>query len=152
MAATHSLSIVHHCARLHHPRDRRFASHLPGDIPTIAPSPTLPGPTGFQPHPTSGRAQQAWLSSLGFALPYGIPSHDTFRDVFRHLAPGAFQYCFTAWINAACARLGFDHVQVDGKALRGSRGLGRTCLNLVSAWVGANALLLGQVAVEDGSN
>src|SRR5439155_23601010 len=85
-------------------------------------------------------------------LPHGIPSHDTFRDLFRHLAPTAFQGCFTAWINAACARLGVKHVQIDGKALRGSRGLDGTCLYLVSAWVGANSLTLGQVAVEDKSN
>jgi predicted transposase YbfD/YdcC len=97
---------------------------------------------------------QYWLSCVcvNRDLPHGIPAHDTFRDLFRHLAPAAFQDGFTAWINAACARLGVQHVQVDGKALRGSRGLGGTCLHLVSAWVGANALTLAQVAVEDKSN
>jgi predicted transposase YbfD/YdcC len=92
------------------------------------------------------------LRSLGLLLPHGIPSHDTFRDLFRHLAPAVFQDCFTSWINAVCARLGVQHVQIDGKALRGSRGLDGTCLHLVSAWVGANSLTLGQVAVEDKSN
>jgi len=48
--------------------------------------------------------------------------------------------------------VGVKHVQIDGKALRGSRGLDGTCLHLVSAWVGANSLTLGQVAVEDKSN
>src|ERR1700724_281546 len=57
-----------------------------------------------------------------------------------------------SWINAVCANLGVKHVQIDGKALRGSRGLNGTCLHLVSARVGANSLTLGQVAVEDKSN
>jgi predicted transposase YbfD/YdcC len=152
MAATVSLSIADHFARLDDPRDPRFSTHLLGDILTIALCATLSGAKGFEDIAAFGRAKQAWLRSLGLALPSGIPSHDTFRDVFRHLAPGAFQDCFTAWINAACARLGVDHVQVDGKALRGSRGLDGTCLHIVSAWVGANALMLAQVAVEDGSN
>jgi predicted transposase YbfD/YdcC len=99
-----------------------------------------------------GRTKKTWLRGLGLALPHGIPSHDTFRDLFRHLAPAVFQNCFTAWINAVCAHLGVKHVQIDGKAQRGSRGLDGTCLHLVSAWVGANSLTLGQVAVEDKSN
>ena len=66
--------------------------------------------------------------------------------------PTAFQTCFSSWITAAWARLGIDQVQIDGKALRGSRGLGGPCLHLVSAWVGAHALTLGQGAVEDKSN
>src|SRR5947208_8740959 len=96
-----------------------------------------------------GRAKESWLRALGLPLPHGIPSHDTFRDLFRHLNPAVFQDCFTAWINAVCARWGGQHVQIDGKALRGSRGLDGTCLHLVSAWVGANSLTLGPVAVED---
>ena len=48
--------------------------------------------------------------------------------------------------------MGVQHVQIDGKTLRGSRGLDGTCLHLVSAGVGANSLTLGQVAVEDKSN
>jgi predicted transposase YbfD/YdcC len=101
---------------------------------------------------TFGRAKKPWLLSLGLTLPDGIPSHDTFRDVFRHLKPLVFQDCFTSWINAVCDKLGIQQVQIDGKALRGSRRLDGTCLYLVSAWVGANSLTLAQVAVEDKSN
>jgi predicted transposase YbfD/YdcC len=113
---------------------------------------TLSGAKSFEDIAAFGRAKEPWLRALGLTLPQGIPSHDTFRDLFRHLAPTVFQDCFTAWINAVCAHLGVRHVQIDGKALRGSRGLGGTCLHLVSAWVGANSLTLGQVAVEDKSN
>ena len=73
----------------------------------------LSGAQSFEDRAAFGRAKEGWLRGRGLALPAGIPSHDNFRDVFRHLAPGAFQDGFTAWLNAACARLGFDHVQID---------------------------------------
>jgi len=152
MSATERLDILHHFRHLEDPRDTRFVTHLLGDILTIALSATLSGSKSFEDIAAFGRAKESWLRSLGLALPEGIPSHDTFRDLFRHLAPNVFQDCFTAWINAVCAQLGFKNVQLDGKALRGSRGLDGTCLHLVSAWVGAHALTLGQIAVEDKSN
>jgi predicted transposase YbfD/YdcC len=152
MRVSKRLDIAHHFAAVKDPRDPRFTTHLLGDILTIALCAVLSGAKSFEDMAAFGRSKEAWLRSLGLALPHGIPSHDTFRDVFRHLAPAAFQDCFTAWVNAVCASLGVRHVQVDGKALRGSRGLAGTCLHLVSAWVGANSLTLGQVAVEDKSN
>jgi predicted transposase YbfD/YdcC len=152
MTAAARLDILHHFAAVEDPRDGRFVTHRLGDVLTIALCATLSGSKSFQDIADFGRCKEAWLRSLGLEMPHGVPSHDTFRDVFRHLEPGAFQDCFCSWINAACARLGVDHVQIDGKALRGSRGLGGTCLHLVSAWVGANSITLGQVAVEDKSN
>ena len=152
MSLTPRLDILHHFAAVQDPRDARFITHLLGDVLTIALCATLSGAKSFEDIAAFGRSKEAWLRTLGLALPHGIPSHDTFRDLFRHLAPTVFQDCFSAWINAACARLGVKQVQIDGKALRGSRGLGGTCLHLVSAWVGANSLTLGQVSVEDKSN
>jgi hypothetical protein len=146
------LDILHHFAAVPDPRAGRSVTHLLSDLLTIAWCATLSGAKSFAVIAAFGRSKEAWLRPLGLTLPHGIPAHDTFRDLFRHLAPAAFQDGFTAWINAACARLGVQHVQVDGKALRGSRGLGGTCLHLVSAWVGAHSLTLGQVAALDKSN
>jgi predicted transposase YbfD/YdcC len=152
MIVTKCLDIGHHFAAVQDSRDRRFITHLLSDILTIALCAMLSGAKSFEDMAAFGRSKETWLRSLGLTLPHGIPSHDTFRDLFRHLAPAVFQDCFTAWINALCAHLGVKQVQIDGKALRGSRGLDGTCLHLVSAWVGANSLTLGQVAVEDKSN
>jgi predicted transposase YbfD/YdcC len=152
MTTTTRLDIPHHFANLSDPRDSRYTDHLLGDILTIALCGIFSGSKSFEDLAAFGRAKETWLRSVGLTLPKGIPSHDTFRDLFRHLKPGAFQECFTSWINAVCAHLNLSHVQIDGKALRGSRGLDGTCLYLVSAWVGANSLTLGQVAVEDKSN
>lgn len=150
--STPRLDILHHFASVPDPRDPRFITHRLGDILTIALCALFAGAKSFEDIAAFGRSKETWLRSLGLTLPHGIPSHDTFRDLFRHLAPNAFQDCFTAWINAVCDHLGAQHVQIDGKAARGSRGLDGTCLHLVSAWVGANSLTLGQVAVEDKSN
>jgi len=152
MHPTEPLDILHHFASVPDPRDARFITHRLLDLLVIALCATLSGAKSFEDMAAFGRAKETWLRSLGLALPCGIPSHDTFRDLFCHLSPAAFQDAFTAWINAVCGRLGFKHVQIDGKAQRGSRGLNGTCLHLVSAWVGANFLTLGQVAVEDKSN
>ena len=152
MSVPERLDILHHFATLQDPRDPRFITHPLGDLLTIALCASLSGAKSLEDLAAFGRSKETWLRSLGLTLPHGIPSHDTFRDLFRHLAPAVFQDCFTAWINAVCARLGVQHVRIDGKALRGSRGLSGTCLYLVSAWVGANSLTLGQLAVEGRSN
>src|SRR3954451_9759486 len=152
MTVTERLDIVHHFAAVADPRDPRFVTHRLSDVLTIALCAILSGAKSFEDLAAFVGSKETWLRSLGLLLPHGIPSHDTFRDLFRHLAPATFQDCFTAWITAACARVGVQHVQIDGKALRGSRGLDGTCLHLVRAWVGANSLTLGQVAVEDKSN
>src|SRR5436305_2473172 len=140
MCLTERLDILHHFAAVQDPRDPRFVTHPLGDLLTIALCATLAGAKGFEDIAAFGRAKEAWLRGLGLALPGGLPAHDTFRDVFRHLDPDAFQDCFAARVRAACAKLGVEHIQIDGKGLRGSRGVDGTCLYLVSAWAGASAL------------
>src|SRR5262249_9034511 len=111
MSTSERLDIAHHFAALQDPRDPRFITHLLGDVLTIALCATLAGANSFEDMAAFGRAKEAWLRSLGLRLPHGIPAHDTFRDLFRHLAPAVFQDCFTAWINAVCDRLGVPQVQ-----------------------------------------
>ena len=152
MPTCQRLDIHHHFAAVPDPRDPRYTTHLLSDLLTIALCAVLSGAKSFEDMAAFGRTKLTWLRSLGLVLADGIPAHDTFRDLFRHLNPAVFQDCFRAWINAVCAQLGIKHVAIDGKAQRGSRGLNGTCLHLVSAWVGANSLTLGQVAVEDKSN
>ena len=152
MCDTTRRDILHHVAAVEDPRDPRFTTHALLDLLTITRCAMLSGAKSFEDLAAFGRSKEAWLRSLGLTLPNGVPAHDTFRDLFRHLTPTVLQDCFTAWINAVCARVGIRQVQIDGKTLRGSRGLDGTCRHLVSAWVGAHALTLGQVAVEDKSN
>ena len=54
--------------------------------------------------------------------------------------------------DAVCDALGFTHIPLDGKTLRGSRGPDGTALHLVSAWAAAQRLTRAQVAVADKGN
>jgi predicted transposase YbfD/YdcC len=87
-------------------------------------------------------------------LPNGIPSHDTFGRVFGKLDPAALLLCLQNWLADLRAKLGGEHVAIDGKTLRGSHD-GDTrpnALHLVSAWAGEARLFLGQIAVAEKSN
>jgi hypothetical protein len=52
-------------------------------------------------------------------LPYGIPSHDVFSNVFRHLDPVAFETVFATFATAFAKSIS-GVVAIDGKAVRGA--------------------------------
>ncbi len=72
------------------PRNKRKPNHLLSDIVTIAILATLSGADNMVAVETYGREKQDWLASF-LALPYGIPSHDTFSRVFAQIDPEQFQ-------------------------------------------------------------
>jgi hypothetical protein len=61
-----------------------------------------------------GRTKQEWLATF-LALPNGIPSHDTFSEVFSRLNPDAFESCFRTWMQSMVEISG-------GKLASGSSG------------------------------
>jgi predicted transposase YbfD/YdcC len=147
------LDIAHHFAAVADPRHPAFQDyHRLGDILVIALCAALSGARSWDAIARFGHSKETWLRSIGLTLPHGPPSHDTFNRVFAALDPLAFQHCFTNWINAVCDTLGFVHIPVDGKVVRGSRGPDGTALHLVSAWAAEQRLSLAQVAVGDGGN
>lgn len=101
-----------------------------------------------------GNAKLDWLRQQGLSLPNGIPSHDTFGDVFNRLKPEQFETSFLRWVQAVMGASGGKVVAIDGKTVRRShdRRLGKSAIHLVSAWASANHLLLGQVKVDAKSN
>jgi predicted transposase YbfD/YdcC len=150
---TAPLHIAHFFADVPDPRHPAFRDrHALGDILVLALSAVLSGATSWEAIAAFALAKEPWFRSLGLKLPHGIPSHDTFSRIFAAMDPAAFQDSFTAWINAACDALGFCHIPIDGKSVRGARGPDGTCLHLVSAWAVGCRLSLAQVAVGDGGN
>lgn len=99
-----------------------------------------------------GRAKRPFLSQF-LRLKHGIPSHDTFSRVFRHLDPKPFQACFVRFMERFAQGLE-GVIAVDGKTLRGSfdRASGQSPLHMVHAWAVDQRLLLGQIAVDGKSN
>jgi predicted transposase YbfD/YdcC len=90
----------------------------------------------------------------------GIPSVDTFERVFARLCPAALQAALIDWLKEvrrhvlATTTDGPRVVPIDGKTLRRTfnTGAGLAALHLVSAWLSAEGLTLGQVAVDKKSN
>jgi predicted transposase YbfD/YdcC len=147
------LDIAEHFANVPDPRHRAFRDHhLLDDILVLALTAVLCGAKSWEAIADFGTTKEAWFRSLGLKLPNGIPSHDTFNRVFAAMKPRAFRDAFTSWINSVCGALGFCHIPIDGKAVRGSRGPEGTCLHLVSAWVCEQRMTLAQIAVADKSN
>ena len=100
-----------------------------------------------------GEAKQEWLATF-LELKHGIPSHDTFRRVFILLDPMELKSVFVDWISSTVSLSQGTLVNVDGKALRGSKAplKGKKALNVVSAWVSEQSVVLGQIKCEEKSN
>lgn len=69
--------------------------------------------------------QQFLQEKLGFLLPQGVPSHDTFTRVFARLNPDTLERCLRNWLGLwqqqeALAPDAARHVCIDGKLARGT--------------------------------
>ncbi len=98
-----------------------------------------------------GQAKRSWFSKY-LRLKHGIPSHDTFGDVFGALNPDQFGDAFIGWMNQIATVSGV--IALDGKTVRRSfdKKLGKQAIHVVSAWSVNNRLVLGQVKTDDKSN
>lgn len=98
-----------------------------------------------------GKSRIEFLKTF-LTLENGIPSHDTLGDVFSRLNPLEFESCFSSWVNSLATISEDRIIPIDGKALRGSKSLGKSAITMVSAWCRTNQLVLGQRKVDGKSN
>src|SRR5271165_3583250 len=116
------------------------------DILTIAVFAVICGADGWAAVEEYGVAKQTWLRTF-LELPRGIPSHDTFGDVFAKLQPDAFERCFVQWMKTLVQLSGGKLVAIDGKSLRRSfeKGWDKSGMaHIVSAFVAANQMVFAQ--------
>ena len=138
---------------LEDPRIDRCKRHSLSDIITIAICAAICGAGTWVHVAMFGRSKEGWLRTF-LELPNGIPSHDTFGDVFSRLDPERFQECFMEWSQGVADLLPGEVAAIDGKTGRRSYDTqaGKRALHLVSAWASANTLTLGQVSTGEKSN
>ena len=146
-------SLVEHFATLSDPRGRPNREHKLIDIVVITICAAICGADDWVAIEQFGSAKQKWFETF-LELPNGIPAHDTFWRVFRHLDAEHFQECFVQWIASVQHLTAGEVIAVDGKQLRRSHDAeaGKAAIHMVSAWATANGLVLGQRQVNDKSN
>jgi predicted transposase YbfD/YdcC len=143
-------ALLSHFSELEDPRNSR-AEHPLESLVFISIVAIVCGAETWNEIEDFGQAKQEWLSTL-VPLPHGVPSHDTFNRFFAALVPGSFETCFGRWAGTVCQRGKGEVVNLDGKTMRGSRGLNASPAHIVTAWSGANAISLGQLRVDAKSN
>ncbi len=155
MTSESQISLVEHFAEVKDPRTRRRVKHYLIEIIIIAICAVISGADDWVGVEKFGLAKEKWLKEkLKLKLPHGIPSHDTFGDVFALLDPEQFQSGFLSWIEAISQLTQGEVVSIDGKRLRRSHDgvLGKAAIHMVSAWASVNRLVLGQVKTDEKSN
>jgi len=127
--------------------------HLLIDILMITVCAVLAGAHGWEDIENWGIEKEKWLRKF-LKLPFGIPCHDVFRDLFMRLHPEEFGKAFLSWMSSVRKRTKGEIIPLDGKTMRRSfdRASGKTPFHLVSAWASDNGLVLGQMAVDGKSN
>jgi len=147
-------SVTDHFATLDDPR-RETANrrHEFIDILLVALCAVIGGANHWTTVATFGHAKEAWFRTF-LRLPNGIPSHDTFSDVFARIDPERFEACFVEWVASMALPLPREVVAVDGKTLRRShdRANGGKASHVVSAYSTSDALVLGQLGCDEKSN
>lgn len=148
-----SASIISHFANIPDPRLNRRKRHQLGDIFFIALCGVICGADDWVAIETFGKLKQAWFTDV-LGLKHGIPSHDTFGDVFGMIDTQLFSECFSRWVADLVALSGGEIIAIDGKCLRRSvdKANGKAAIHMVSAWACKNQLVLAQQKVDDKSN
>ena len=100
-----------------------------------------------------GKERESWLRKF-LKLEHGIPSHDTFGDIFAILEPNAFGLAFAKWVETLRKKVCGEIVALDGKTIRASLDAvqKKKAVHIVSAWAASNRLVLGQIATLEKSN
>ena len=137
---------------IYDPREAHKVEHPIINIIFIAICGVLCGANNWTQISEFGESQEEWLSQF-LDMSKGIPSHDTFGDLFGALHCEEFADKFREWMKLLSPEVG-RHVAIDGQLPRGSKdnALGQRAIDIVSAFATENGLTLAQQKVDGKSN
>lgn len=135
------------------PRVGNAKKYLLEEILTIAILAVICDCSQFTEMELFGKEQEKWLREF-LTLEHGIPSHDTFGDVFAAIDPEAFRKGFMEWVETIRTKISDEIIAVDGKTICGSKSTvnNKKPIHIVSAWAAENGLVLGETAIDEKSN
>jgi predicted transposase YbfD/YdcC len=148
-----SASIIEHFSSIPDPRLNRRKLHKLEDIFFITLCAAICGANDWVAIEEFGKAKKSWFDEL-LGLENGIPSHDTFGNVFAAINTQKFSECFSCWVADLTELSGENIIAIDGKCLRRSmdKASNKAAIYMVSAWATENQLVLGQQKVDEKSN
>jgi len=87
-------------------------------------------------------------------LTHGIPSHDTFGNVFALIDSGHFAECFENWSSSLRTLMNEDFIALDGKSIRSSldKNKNKLPIHLMNVWSSMNSICLAQMRCDNKSN
>ena len=135
------------------PRSGNALKYKLEEILTIAVLAVLCDCSKFTEMELFGKEHEEWLKTF-LSLEHGIPSHDTFGDVFAIIDPEIFRTGFMTWVEEIRKKISGEIVAIDGKTICGSKSIpeNKKAVHIVSAWASQNGLVLGEIAVNEKSN
>lgn len=135
MPANATASIEECFGDIQDPRVQGRCSYPLLELLTIAICAAIAGAETWVDIETFGKSKAQWLAQF-LELKHGIPSHDTFGDVFAMIDGDAFQRSFVRWVQRVFTITGGQVISIDGKTARRShdKALGKDALHMLSAW------------------
>lgn len=140
---------IDYLSQVHDPRrQNKNLLHPLKNILTIALTAMICGYHDWVDIEDFGYENQAWFGKF-LDLPHGIPSHDTFGNVFKRLNKEELSQYFSEWINDNQAK--HPHIAIDGKFVQGGYKSDNP-LQLVTAFASQTKLVLAQMDIADKAN
>ena len=140
---------IDHLAQITDPRrQNKNLLHPLRNILTIALSAVICGYLDWVDIEDFGNENKAWFAQF-LDLTNGIPSHDTFGNVFKRLNQDELSQHFSQWINDT--KLTHPHIAIDGKFVQGGHR-SEDALQLVTAFASQTKLVLAQLDIADKTN
>ena len=151
----YSASFVEHFALLEDPRRTTKGNLIYplAEILFLVMSSVLCGHSDYICIEDFGKQNLAWLRRY---FPYinGTCSHDVIGKLFQKIDYDCFSMCFTNWARQTYGLTEAELISIDGKRIRGSYNTAdnKLATHIVSAYLSASNIAIGQVATEEKSN